>query len=183
MACILRNWFVFFVTDGAKEVQRRKRPAGREVFFMLETTVEKTRQCQICREAYRPTSNNQKFCAACRAAIFHTQKGYETEKRPACAACGKLFFLREDGIMLCKQCLKKRMEKIVRYDRKLLMANNTRKETAVEFAALFAITPDEAAQLMADIKPPEKRPGQLPRVRRREMNLWHAFYASSPTAQ
>lgn len=129
---------------------------------MMQTTVEQTRQCQICKEAYRPTSNNQKFCAACRAAIFHKQKGYETQRRPACADCGKLFFLREDGIMLCKQCLKKRMEQVVRYDRKLLMQNNTRGETATDFAVLFDISNWEATSLMAEIRKPELRFGQTP---------------------
>ena len=67
--------------------------------------------------------------------------------RYRCLNCNKDFPLREDKILLCKTCLNKRMKKVVDADRRLLMRNNRRGETAADFARLFAISRSKAKKL------------------------------------
>lgn len=67
--------------------------------------------------------------------------------RYRCLSCNKEFPLREDKILLCKTCFHKRMKKVVDADRRLLMRNNRRGETAADFARLFAISRPKAKKL------------------------------------
>lgn len=57
--------------------------------------------------------------------------------RYRCLSCNKEFPLREDKILLCKTCFHKRMKKVVDADRRLLMRNNRRGETAADFCPVF----------------------------------------------
>lgn len=110
----------------------------------------KEKQCALCGEDYIPTSNNQKYCPECRK--ITRRQFYSNMNLPKCSRCGRPFRPQPDGLAMCSTCQKKQMEQNVAYDRKLLMANNTRGETISDFARDFGISLYAARKLWGEVE-------------------------------